>query len=150
MRGKPYIERDYKDILEQPYPAAILSHPRMDTEKRAARFAPFDALTGYGDKVREMARYTEERPELSEDQKAELDFVLQTCMEQYPGGGALVCVKYFRPDARKKGGEVCTVEDTLKNIVLYRRLLILKNGTKIPLEDILELKCLGKVKPDEE
>ena len=44
----------YKDILYATRPVSK-THPRMSAEARAAQFAPFAALTGYGDAVEEMA-----------------------------------------------------------------------------------------------
>ena len=44
---------------------------------RAAQFSPFAALTGYGDVIKETARMTDRKPELSESEKAELDYKLR-------------------------------------------------------------------------
>lgn len=47
---------DYEDIirLEHPEPDP-LRHPRMSRLERAAQFAPFAALTGFGDMIAETA-----------------------------------------------------------------------------------------------
>ena len=45
----------YEDIVNLPHHTSR-KHPRMDMEKRAAQFAPFAALTGYGDAVEQTAR----------------------------------------------------------------------------------------------
>ena len=45
----------------------------MGALERAAQFAPFAALTGYGESVEEAARIVGERIELSEDEKERLD-----------------------------------------------------------------------------
>ena len=57
MRGR-WTEADYQSIIDLPHPESK-THPRMAAEKRAAQFAPFAALTGYGDAV----RLTDERHE---------------------------------------------------------------------------------------
>ncbi|MCD8289369.1 MAG: hypothetical protein LUC26_05610 [Prevotella sp.] len=44
---------DYSDIIGLPQPK--LSHPRMPRSQRAAQFASFDALQGYGDEIEETA-----------------------------------------------------------------------------------------------
>ena len=51
---------------------------------RAAQFSPFAALTGYGEVIKETARLTDRKPELSESEKAELDYKLQMACD-YPG-----------------------------------------------------------------
>ena len=64
------IEDDfpYKDILYLEHHTS-LNHPRMSNMNRAAQFSPFAALTGYEDKVKETARYTENEIYLDEEKK---------------------------------------------------------------------------------
>lgn len=50
----------YEDIINLPHHVST-KHPKLKMEQRAAQFAPFAALTGYGDAVSEVARYTETR-----------------------------------------------------------------------------------------
>ncbi len=45
---------NYEDIINLPHPVSK-RHPRMSMEARAAQFAPFAALTGYEDAIRETA-----------------------------------------------------------------------------------------------
>lgn len=49
----------YDDILNLPRPVSG-RHPRMPMEDRAAQFAPFSALSGYEDAIREAAKQSEE------------------------------------------------------------------------------------------
>lgn len=49
----------YDDILNLPRPVSG-RHPRMPMEDRAAQFAPFSALSGYEDAIREAAKQAEE------------------------------------------------------------------------------------------
>ncbi|MBR1405611.1 MAG: hypothetical protein IJ578_01575 [Bacteroidales bacterium] len=54
-------DHKYDDIIGLPHPTSK-RHPRMPRADRAAQFAPFAALTGYGDviadtTVREEAKY---------------------------------------------------------------------------------------------
>ena len=48
MKGK------YDDIIDLPHPTSK-RHPRMSMEARAAQFAPFAALTGFGDVIERTA-----------------------------------------------------------------------------------------------
>ncbi|MBQ6401312.1 MAG: hypothetical protein IJI20_03390 [Firmicutes bacterium] len=49
----------YDDILYEQRPVSR-KHVPMKREDRAAQFAPFAALTGYGEAVSEMAEYNAE------------------------------------------------------------------------------------------
>ena len=46
---------DYADIIHLPHHVSTV-HPPMPLEARAAQFAPFAALTGYGDAIGDTAR----------------------------------------------------------------------------------------------
>jgi hypothetical protein len=70
---------NYEDIIGLPHHVSQ-RHPHMPVSDRAAQFAPFAALTGYGDVIKETARQTEERPELSEDERAALDYKLHAVL----------------------------------------------------------------------
>ena len=48
-------------------------HKRMSKMQRAAQFNPFSALTGYDDMVKEVSRVVNERIEISEDKKEEIN-----------------------------------------------------------------------------
>ncbi|MDD3240360.1 MAG: hypothetical protein PHW47_09835, partial [Lachnospira sp.] len=66
------MTNQYDDIINLPHHVST-TRPQMSREIRAAQFAPFAALTGYEDAVNETARLTDERIELDENRKAELD-----------------------------------------------------------------------------
>ncbi len=55
----PKIE-DYEDLMELNHPVSK-KHPRMDNLSRAAQFAPFAALTGFGGLITEREKETEEK-----------------------------------------------------------------------------------------
>ena len=50
--------RDYDDIIDLPH-YDPKHHPRMPMAARAAQFAPFAALTGYDDAIRQTAKDNE-------------------------------------------------------------------------------------------
>ena len=66
----------YDDILYLPHHQSKV-HPHMPREDRAAQFAPFAALTGYDDQIRETARLTDSRIELEENSKERLNDIMQ-------------------------------------------------------------------------
>ena len=45
----------YEDIINLPHPVSK-NHPQMPLRDRAAQFAPFAALTGHAEAIRETAR----------------------------------------------------------------------------------------------
>ena len=50
---------DYSDIINLSRP--VSKRPRMSLEQRSAQFAPFAALIGYDDAVKETARITDSK-----------------------------------------------------------------------------------------
>ena len=96
----------YDDIIHLPHHVSA-TRPRMPMLDRAAQFSPFVALTGYEAAVRETARLTDQRVELDESAKAELDRKLRLLLS-LPGQPE-ASITYFRPDERKEGGAYETV-----------------------------------------
>lgn len=121
----------YDDIIDLPHPTSE-RHPRMPMANRAAQFSPFAALTGYGDAVRETARITDRRVELTEAEKSVLDVKLQ---QLAPGASAEIT--YFQPDGKKEGGTYLTVTGVVKRIDNGE--IVLTDTRKIPIEDIVEV-----------
>ena len=127
----------YDDIINLPHPTSQ-RHPRMPIRDRAAIFSPFAALSGHGAAIAETARLTERRIELDEDTRAELDrkqAVLLEHMDEQPD----VTITWFQPDERKDGGAYLTATGRLKKLRELERLLVLADGTEIPLEDVVAL-----------
>ena len=127
----------YRDIMDLPHPTPR-SHPRMSRIDRAAQFSPFAALTGYDAAVRETARLTEDKLELDESRKAQLDRRLQQLRDR-GGEGVFLRVLYFLPDTRKAGGAYVTAEGELKKLDAYGQQLLLRDDTAIPFGDIYSL-----------
>ena len=127
----------YDDIINLPHPTSQ-RHPRMPVRDRAAIFSPFAALSGHGAAIAETARLTERRMELDEDTRAELDSkqaVLLEHIDEQPE----ITVTWFQPDEKKDGGAYLTATGRLKKLRELERLLVLADGTEIPLEDVVAL-----------
>ena len=127
----------YDDIIGMPHHTSP-RHPRMSMRDRAAQFAPFSALTGYGDVVDETARLTDGRIVLTEDAKALLDFkqrLLQERIDTKPE----ITVTYFVKDARKSGGSYQTVRGRLLRIDDVERTLVLEGGRRINAQDVIDI-----------
>lgn len=128
---------EYDDIIDLPHPVSR-RHPLMPASQRAAQFAPFAALEGYGDAVLETARLTDVRIELDEDKKAELDSKLQLVRDHLEEAWAIQ-ITYFVPDIFKDGGTYCQVTEAIKKVDDLERILILQNGSLIKIDDIMEM-----------
>ena len=127
-------EHRYDDIINLPHHQSE-KHPRMSVEERAAQFSPFAALTGYGAVIAETGRLTEDRIELTDEQKDEIDRKLNELMEN----GEEAAITYFEPDTRKEGGQYVTVTGCISRIDILEGVLLLGGGRRIPIRDILEI-----------
>ena len=127
----------YEDIVNLPRPVSK-KHPEPPLSERAARFAPFAAITGYEEMVLEEARVTEEKIELDECALTMIDKrlnILQNHLSQSPE----ITVTYFVPDKKKSGGAYRTITGVAKRIDPYKKLLIINGDEKIQIEDIYKL-----------
>jgi uncharacterized protein (UPF0248 family) len=127
----------YDDIMDLPRPVSQ-RHPRMSAISRAAQFSPFAALTGYGGAIAESARQTEARVELDEDRKAALNEKLRLVTDLV-GENPEISISYFVPDAKKAGGAYVTDTGRVKKIDTHGRLVVMVDGTEIPIEEIVEI-----------
>lgn len=130
----------YDDIIDLPHPTST-RHPRMSMANRAAQFSPFAALTGYEEAVQETARLTVTRPELTEEEKAHLDAKLQALAEKI-GEHPNVSLAYFQPDERKAGGAYVTAGGTVKKLDRHSGMVILDDGRKIPVENLVNIQLI--------
>ena len=122
----------YADIVELPHHVSK-KHPPMEMIKRAAQFAPFAALTGYGDAVKETARLTEGRVILSEDALTEMDRRIGAAMAH----GDEVEITCFVSDERKEGGRYETVRGRISRIEMGT--ISLDDGTRIMADTVTEI-----------
>lgn len=124
----------YDDIINLPNPTTTC-RPRMAALDRAAQFAPFAALTGYDAVVEEAARLTDARLELSEDMKTMLNGKMQMILDDLDNE-PFVTITHFLPDKRKAGGAYVDVSGIVEKIDEYERCIIMKDETKIPIEQV--------------
>lgn len=127
----------YDDIIDLPHHVSA-THPHMPMIDRAAQFQPFRALTGYEDAVHETARLTDEKPELTEEEKSLLDMKLQE-LADILSDSPKITLTYFQPDKKKSGGAYVTVTGQLKKIDDFEGVLILMGGERILIENILDI-----------
>ena len=127
----------YDDIVTLP-PHISKKHPQPSMMDRAARFAPFAAITGYEEMVLEEARVTEERIDLDEGTLSLLNEklnMIQEFLDEEPE----VTITYFEPDKKKSGGAYVNITGIVKRIDEYEHFVIMTDGKKIRIEDIFAL-----------
>ena len=133
MKGK------YDDIYLMPHHVSK-KHPRMTIEARSAQFAPFSALTGYEDLIEETSRINEEKKELSEDEKDELDRkIIEISKRLDLGENISLSVTYFKEDLKKTGGKYINYTGKLKKINKYKHEIIFEDCNRIDVNKICNI-----------
>lgn len=128
MKKPLEVSHRYDDIIDLPHHTSPI-RPRMPVRDRAAQFAPFAALVGHGAAIREIARLTDSKIELAEDEKARLDEQLHMILELLDEQPE-VSICYFEPDAKKAGGAYVTTTGYVKHIAEIYKKLTLDSGIK--------------------
>ena len=127
----------YDDIIKLPH--HVSSHrAHMLILDRAAQFSPFAAVTGFDRAIEETARLTDKRIELDEATKTILDEKLRIVREQLSSQQEIELV-FFRPDEMKTGGAYISMIGTVKKIEGYERAVVMLDGTRIPIEEIIDI-----------
>lgn len=121
----------YKQYLYLPRPISR-RHP-MDVGRRAKQFAPFAALRGLDETIRQQEVIYEPRKELSDDQKQELDMKLR--MLSY---GMRIQATYFvKKQEHQMIGQYHTITGKVEFFDPAVHLRI--DDTEIPIKDICYL-----------
>lgn len=131
------MKRNYDDIINLPHPVSA-TRPHMTAIDRAAQFSPFAALTGYDSAIKETARQTDAKVKLDEYVKNALSARLQILavrIKEHPE----ITITYFQPDEKKNGGTYITVVRSVKKIDEYERVVIMTDGTAIPIDEIISV-----------
>lgn len=124
----------YDHIINLPHHMSE-KRPRMPMIDRAAQFAPFAALTGYDDAVKETGRLTDDVIYLPEHIKLDINDKLRMIME-FIEDHPEVSITYFVPDSKKSGGAYTTVTGIVKSVEEYEKTVILTDKTAIPIDRI--------------
>lgn len=124
---------EYCDIIDREHPISE-KHPPMSRLNRAAQFAPFAALTGYDDLIRESERDTDARIELDESGIEELNRKLMWLFRQDDPPEA--SFTYFVPDSKKHGGAYKTATGRLLKYNQFSSSITLSSGEQLFIDDI--------------
>ena len=126
----------YEDIINLPHHVST-TRPQMSMMDRAAQFSPFAALTGYDAAIKETGRLTDEKTEMDEEALNILNMKFQILVDSLDDEPE-VTFTYFKPDERKAGGAYLTASGVVKKIDDFERMIVMRNGTKIPMDDVLD------------
>lgn len=132
---------NYDDIINLGHHVSS-KRAQMSLENRAAQFAPFSALTGHSDSIKETGRLTNRKIELDEDEKIILNIKLQILNENLKNKPE-VTITYFIKDKQKNGGIYKEVTGIIKKINIYEQEILLEDKTKILLDNVFDIK--GKI-----
>lgn len=129
---------NYDDIINLPHHVSA-TRPQMSMMDRAAQFSPFAALTGYDAAIKETGRLTDEKINMDEETLNIMNMKYQILVDNLYDEPE-VTFTYFKPDERKSGGAYIKVTGTVKKVDDFNRVILLQNGTKIPMDDIMYIK----------
>ena len=127
----------YSDIIGLERPVSK-THQPMERINRAAQFAPFASLTGYGAAINETGRRVEKKISLSPSEIDKINEKLKFLAERV-GDGVEVSVVYFIADKKKAGGSYHKFKGTLKKVSAEEGYIGFEDGTKIMMDDISAL-----------
>ena len=126
----------FDDIISHEYMKSP-TRRHMTMVERAAQFGAFKAVVGHEDALHETARLTDEKMELDEYTKVELNEKLQRIATS--DEAEEVSITYFVPDERKQGGSYITLTGIVVKIREYERDVVMEDGTQIPIDDIMTI-----------
>ncbi len=130
-------DHSYDDIINLTHYVSK-KHPQMSLYARSAQFAPFAALTGYEDAVKETARETDKRIEIDDELKSILDMKLQI-LQEYINKKLEISITYFVPDIKKDGGKYVTIIGIVKKIDNYNQIMTLADKREIQINEIIDI-----------
>lgn len=126
----------YDDIIDLPHHISSTRKP-MPMEARAAQFAPFAALHGHDEMINESARYTDCRPELSEEERHRLSQILGNVMAMTIR--PRLRITCFEADLLKPGGHFLFKEGRILKINEDSLTISLDSGDEIIIDEIVDI-----------
>ncbi len=127
----------YEDIIGLPHYQSN-KRPHMSIKDRAAQFSPFAALTGHDEAIKETARLTDKKIELTDSAKERLNEKLRMLSEKISDLPE-ISIMYFVADQRKQGGKYVEYRGKARKIDTQERAVIFTDKTIVPIEDILTI-----------
>lgn len=125
----------YDDLLSVQRPISK-NHRHMSNANRAAQFMPYDALSGYKESIQETGRMTLQKVDLSEEEKSNINDVLNRILKRIKNHPKVRMTYYLRDDY-KDGGSYEQIEENIKKIEFGK--VFFMNHTIVEIEDIISL-----------
>ena len=129
--------KEYESIINMRRPVSKKYRP-MSLNDRAAQFSAFAALTGYGDEIKEKARYTAEKAQITEEKSRAINdklVLLAQHEKEYPSAVITVFIK----DEYKSGGRYEEKTVRVRRVDEITRLIITDKNEKIPIDSITDI-----------
>lgn len=128
----------YDDIINLPHHVSK-NHPQMSMTNRAAQFAPFAALVGFSDAIKNTEEILDKRIELTDDKKQEIAAFLRK-ISQNCNENPEITVKYFViKDKKNNLGKYIAYSGKVKKIDEVENKIIFLNRKSIYIKDIYEI-----------
>ena len=121
----------YDDIINLVHPEP-LNHARMPINKRASIFAPFAALTGFNEKIRDLEIDRDVKKNIDIDQKNELDLKIKNLNIVLKEE---IVIRYYD----NLNNKYTSVSDIIMKIDDINKCIVLKNKKKISFDDIIDI-----------
>ena len=115
-------------------------YPKMSMSDRAARFAPFAALTGHKEAILEQQRITQTKRILSNEEKLEINEKIIELINLK----SKCRITYFEKDKTKSGGQYMESVLSFKRIDELNKTLFFKENIQIQIDDIVDIEVLEK------
>jgi len=130
---------NYDDIINMPHHVSKTRKP-MSLQNRSAQFAPFSALTGYDEKVREVARETSKKIELDDGIKLMLNEKLCLIKNDIKLRPKVTITYFVRDNKKENRGRYKTITGNAKIVdEVYKRIILIDN-TIISFDNVIDIK----------
>ena len=129
------MNKNYDDIINLPHHVSK-KRPQMTIVQRSAQFAPFAALAGYDDAVKETARLTDRKIELEDGQKEILNNKLLYILENIDSKPEITFT-YFVKDTKKSGGNYKEKTGIVRKIDMIEHYIQFIDKSKININDLI-------------
>ena len=132
----------YCSIINLPHYRSS-KRPHMSADSRAAQFAPYAALSGYEDTIRETAKETETEPKREPDEASETRIndtlnLIKDHIREKPE----INITYFVRYKSGQGGRYVTAARTVQSIDECGGKLIFTDGKRVDFADIYDINVM--------
>ena len=127
---------NYDDIINLERP--VSKHPHLSIDSRASQFAPFAALVGYDEQVKETARLTDKKIEIDDGLREiinnKLNYINEHIKENIE-----VSITYFVKDSKKNGGKYITKIGVVKRIDSVHETIKFIDNEVVYMKDVINI-----------